>query len=145
MHIWNMFLERFWKENDLDGSQGDLKALGHPQRPRQAQPWGVQQAPFIFIIKNWHSACLYTISKINQFKMVPCWSLWSRTPSATSTSSTKARTASTIMFIKVWHGTCIYYFSKTNWFKTVPSWYRVIKCSQTPSSSSTMGSSASTT
>ena len=28
----------FWKENDLDGSQGDLRALGHPQRPQQAQP-----------------------------------------------------------------------------------------------------------
>ena len=25
----------FWKENDLDGSQGDLRALGHPQQPRQ--------------------------------------------------------------------------------------------------------------
>ena len=21
----------FWKDNDLDGSQGDLRALGHPQ------------------------------------------------------------------------------------------------------------------
>ena len=31
----------------MDGSQGDLRALGHPQRPRQAQPWGVQQVPFI--------------------------------------------------------------------------------------------------
>ena len=28
----------FWKENDQDGSHGDLRALGHPQRPRQAQP-----------------------------------------------------------------------------------------------------------
>ena len=27
----------FWKENDLDGSQGDPRALGHPQWPRQAQ------------------------------------------------------------------------------------------------------------
>ena len=42
----------FRKENDLDGSQGDLRALGHPQRPRQAQPWGVQQVPFIFIKMN---------------------------------------------------------------------------------------------
>ena len=42
----------FWKENDLDGSQGDLRALGHTQRPRQAQPWGVQQVPFIFIKMN---------------------------------------------------------------------------------------------
>ena len=30
------FMNDFWKENDLDGSQGDLRALGHPQRPRQA-------------------------------------------------------------------------------------------------------------
>ena len=35
----------FRKENDLDGSQGDLRALGHPQRPRQAQPRRVQQVP----------------------------------------------------------------------------------------------------
>ena len=42
----------FQKENDLDGSQGDLRALGHPQQPRQAQPWGVQQVPFIFIKMN---------------------------------------------------------------------------------------------
>ena len=48
-----MFRENdFWKENDLDGSQGDLRAQGHPQRPRQAQPWGVQQVPFIFIKMN---------------------------------------------------------------------------------------------
>ena len=33
----------FRKQNDLDGSQGDLRALGHPQRLRQAQPGGVLQ------------------------------------------------------------------------------------------------------
>ena len=42
----------FWKENNLDGSQGHLKALGHPKRPRQAQPWGVKQVPFIYIFKD---------------------------------------------------------------------------------------------
>ena len=42
----------FQKENDLDGSQGDLRALGHPQQPRQAQPWGVQQVPIIFLKMN---------------------------------------------------------------------------------------------
>ena len=54
-----MFHERFLKtkrpgckENDLDGSQGDLRSPGHPQLPRQAQPWGVQQVPFIFIKMN---------------------------------------------------------------------------------------------
>ena len=55
----------FWKENGLDGSQGDRKALGHPQRPRQAQPRGVKQVPFI-LIKNWHDknwrgTCFYPI------------------------------------------------------------------------------------
>ena len=29
--------------------QGDLRALGHPQRPRQAQPRRVQQVPVMFI------------------------------------------------------------------------------------------------
>ena len=43
--------ERLLKTS-LDGSQGDQMALGHPQRPRQAQPWGVQQVPFIFIKMN---------------------------------------------------------------------------------------------
>ena len=42
----------FWKQNDLGGSQGDLRALGRPQRRRQAQPWGEQQVPFIFIKMN---------------------------------------------------------------------------------------------
>ena len=39
----------FRKEKDLDGSQGDLRDLGRPQRLRQGQPGGVQQVPFIFI------------------------------------------------------------------------------------------------
>ena len=50
----------FWKENDQDGSQGDLRALGHPQRPRQAQLRRVQQVP-VMIIKIWHGTCLYAI------------------------------------------------------------------------------------
>ena len=40
-----MFHERFLKKNDLNGFKGDPRALGHPQRPRQAQPWGVPQGP----------------------------------------------------------------------------------------------------
>ena len=55
MNIWNMFhdfMNVFRKENDLDGSQGDLRALGRPQRLRQGQPCGVQQVPFIFIKMN---------------------------------------------------------------------------------------------
>ena len=52
MNISNMFHERFSKKKDLDGSKGDLRALGHPQQPRQAQPWGVQQVPIIFLKMN---------------------------------------------------------------------------------------------
>ena len=49
-----MFHERFSKRKRYwMGPEGDLRSLGHPQRPRQAQPWGVQQVPFIFI-KNEH-------------------------------------------------------------------------------------------
>ena len=117
----------FWKENDLDGSQGDLKALGHPQRPSQAQPWGVQQVPFIFIKKD--IAYVYRLFfKYKRFKMVLRRSWCYRIPSATSTKSTKASTASTSYVHQnlTWH-MFIYYFSKTNWFKTVPAWYRVIK------------------
>ena len=35
--------------------QGDHDALGHPQRPRQAQPRLVQQVPFMFISCSWSS------------------------------------------------------------------------------------------
>ena len=42
----------FQKQNDLDWSQGDMSFLGHPQRPRQAQPLGVQQVPIIFLKMN---------------------------------------------------------------------------------------------
>jgi len=38
----------FRKENHLDGSQGDPRALEYPQRPRQAQPWGVLQVTVMF-------------------------------------------------------------------------------------------------
>ena len=60
--------------------------------------------------------------------MVPRWSWWTLTLSATSTSSTKASTASTsyVHHNLTWH-MFKYYFSKTIWFKTVPAWYRVIK------------------
>ena len=37
-----------------------MEALGHPQRPRQAQVWRVQQVLVMFI-KNWHGTCLYAI------------------------------------------------------------------------------------
>ena len=40
--------------------QGDQDALGHPQRPRQAQPWCVQQVQ-VMSIKNLYGTCLYTI------------------------------------------------------------------------------------
>ena len=36
-------MKDFRKENDLDGSQGDLRSLGHPHEPRQPQPQGLEQ------------------------------------------------------------------------------------------------------
>ena len=96
MNIWNIFHERFLKKSDLDGSQGDLRALGHPQRPWQAQPWGVQQVPFIFIKMNIWNMFHERFSQRKRSGWVPRWSEGSRTPSATSTSSTIGSTASTI-------------------------------------------------
>ena len=133
----------FWKENDLDGSKGDLKALGHPQRPRQAQPGGVLQVPFMFM-KKWHGACLYTIFQrqidFKKSQRDTGWSWCSLTPSATSTSSTKASTASTsYVHQNLKRYLFIYYFLKNKRFKTVPAWWS--RCSRTPSatsSSSTM-------
>ena len=60
----------FRKQNDLDGFQGDLRALGHPQRPRQAQPRRVQQVPVMFI-KILHDMFICYLSKTNRFKTVP--------------------------------------------------------------------------
>ena len=121
----------FWKENDLDGSQGDLRALGHPQRPRQAQLRRVQQVP-VMIIKIWHGTCLYTIFQrqidLKQSQRDTGWSRGSRTLSATSTSSTIVSAASTSYVHQklTWH-MFIRYFSKTNRLKTVPVWCRVTK------------------
>ena len=54
-------------------SKGDHGALGHPQRPRQAQLWQVQQVPVMFI-KNWHRHMfIWYFSKTNRFRMVPAW------------------------------------------------------------------------
>ena len=111
--------------------QGDQEVLRHPQRPHQAQPRRVQQVPVMFI-KNWHDTCLYAIFQrqvdLKQSQRDTGWSRGSRTPSATSTSSTKASTASTSYVHQklAWH-MFICYFSKTNRFKTVPAWCRVIK------------------
>ena len=118
----------FWKENDMDGSQGDPRALGHPRRPRQTQPWGAQQVPVMFIKMNIWNMFHERFLKRKRSGWVPRWSEGSRTPSATSTSSTKASTTSTSYDHQnlTWH-MFICYFSKTNWFKTVPAWYRVIK------------------
>ena len=66
-----------------------------PQPPHQAQPWGAQQLQ-IMSLKNWYGGSLYTFFlKINWFKRVSRWSWCFRTPSATSTSTTMASTAST--------------------------------------------------
>ena len=93
----------FWKDNGLDGSQSNPKALGHPRRPRQTQPLGVQQVPFIFI-KNWHGACLYMyyFSKVNRSQCDTGWQRCSPTPSATSTSSSSS-TASASYVHKMAH------------------------------------------
>ena len=97
------FMNEFWKENDLDWSHGDLRALGRPQRPRQAQPWGVQQVPFIFIKMNIWNILNERFLKRKRSGWVPRWSEGSRTPSATSTSSTMGSTASTIYIHKIEH------------------------------------------
>ena len=60
--------------------------------------------------------------------MVPGGSRCSRTPSASSSSSTlasKERTSYVNQNLTL--GKFICYISKTNWFKTVPAWYREIK------------------
>ena len=44
-----MFICNFSKKIDSKWSQVDHGALGHPQRPRQAQLWQVQQVPVMFI------------------------------------------------------------------------------------------------
>ena len=47
-----MFKYYFSKTNRLNGLsvlQSGQDALGHPQRPRQAQPWRVQQEPLMFL------------------------------------------------------------------------------------------------
>ena len=133
----------FRKENDLDGSQGDLRALGHPQRPRQAQLWGVEQVPFIFIKMNFWNMVHERFLKRKWSRWVPRASEGSLTP---STSSTKASKASTSLVHQklTWH-MFICYFAKKNRFKTVPVWSRGSRTPSAASSSSTMGSSANTT
>ena len=83
-------------------------------------------------IKNWHDTCLYAIFQrqidLKQPQHDTGWSRCSWTPSATSTSSTKASTASSSYdHLNLTRHMFIYYFSRTNWFKTVLEWYRVIK------------------
>ena len=56
-------MKDFRKENDLDGSQGDLRSLGHPQRPRQAQPRGVQQVPIIFLKRTFETCFMNDFRK----------------------------------------------------------------------------------
>ena len=138
-------MNNFWKENDLDWSQGDLRSLGHPQRPRQAQPWGVQQVPFIFIKMNIWNMFHERFLKRKRSGWLPRWSEGSRTPSATSTSLTMGSTASTNYILKNEHLKLFHErFSQRKRSGWVPRWS---KGSRTPSAtltSSTMGSTAST-
>ena len=73
----------FWKENNLDGSQGDLRALGHPQRPRLALVELVEvaegaQEPLDHPVSRWDcfkSICLWKIA----YKHVSCQFLMNMT------------------------------------------------------------------
>ena len=89
----------FWKENDLDWSQSDLRSLGHPQRPRQTQPWGVQQLPFIFIKMNIWNMFHDWFSKTKRPGWVPRWSEGSRTPSAPHTKHNLEQTLFLSLFL----------------------------------------------
>ena len=121
---WHMLIYNFSMTIRFKRSQGDQDALGHPQRPRQGQPWGVQQVPVMYI-KNWHDTCLYAIFQrqiyLQESQRDTVWSRCSRIPSATSTSSTMGSSASPSYEHQnlTWH-MFIYYFSKTNLFQT--SW-----------------------
>ena len=130
----------FRKQNDLDGSPGDLRALGHPQRPWQAQPWGVQQVPFIFIKMNIWNMFHERFSKRKRSGWVPRWSEVSRTPSATSTSSTMGVQQVPFIFIKmnIWN---MFHerFSKTKWPGWVPRWSEGSRTPSATSTSSTCG------
>ena len=48
-HVYMLFFKDKSIENGPSLIQGDQDALGHPQRPRQAQPRPVQQVPVMFI------------------------------------------------------------------------------------------------
>ena len=83
---------------------------------------------------------IYYFSKMHRIKMVP-------TPSATSTSSTKASTVP-VMFIKIWYGTCLYtifqrqFHLKQSQHDT--GWSRCSRTTSATSPRSTIWSSAST-
>ena len=133
------------KENDLDGSQGDLRALGHPQQPWQAQPWVVQQVPFIFIKMNIWNMFHDRFLQRKRSGWVPRWSKGSRTPSATSTSFTMGSTASTIYIHKNEHLKHVHeLFSKRKLCWWVPKWSEGSRTPSATSTSSTMESTAST-
>ena len=48
-HVYILFFSYILIENGPSVIQGDQDDLGHTQRPRQAQPWGFQQVPLMFI------------------------------------------------------------------------------------------------
>ena len=77
--------------------------------------------------------------------LVPGGSRWSRTPSATSSSSTMGSLASNtyVHSILIWR-MFIYFFSKINLFKMVPTWSWCPRTPSATSTSSTLESTAST-
>ena len=57
-HVYTLFFKDKSIENGPCMIQGDQEALRHPQRPRQAQPLGVQQVP-LMSINYLYGTCLY--------------------------------------------------------------------------------------
>ena len=59
-HVYSLFFKDKLILNGPSVIQGDQDVPGHPQRPRQAQPWGEQQVP-LMSMKNLYGTCLYSI------------------------------------------------------------------------------------
>ena len=56
-HVYMLFFKDKSIEDGPSMIQGDQEAFGHPQRPFQGQPCGVQQVPVMFT-KNLPGTCL---------------------------------------------------------------------------------------
>ena len=92
-HVYMLFFKDKSISNSPSVIQGDQEALGHPQRPRQAQPRRVQQIPVMFI-KTW-----YTHVYMLFFKEVDQEAL--RTPSQPRQAQVRRVQQVPVMFIKM--------------------------------------------